>query len=49
MAVAAAAQGTAIAVAQDMTEGIIARFRTMAVRPVVGADRACRRRDRSRR
>ena len=28
---AAAAQGTAIAVAQDMTEGIIARFRTMAV------------------
>ncbi len=31
MAVAAAAQGTAIAVAQDMTEGIIARFRTMAV------------------
>jgi ABC-2 type transport system permease protein len=31
MAVAAAAQGTSIAVAQDMTEGIIARFRTMAV------------------
>ena len=31
MAVAAAAQGTAITVAQDMTEGIIARFRTMAV------------------
>ena len=31
MAVAAAAQGTAIAVAQDMTEGLIARFRTMAV------------------
>jgi hypothetical protein len=31
MAVAAAAQGTAIAVAQDMAEGIIARFRTMAV------------------
>ncbi|WP_034264020.1 ABC transporter permease [Actinospica robiniae] len=31
MAVAAAAQGTAIAVAQDMTEGVIARFRTMAV------------------
>jgi ABC-2 type transport system permease protein len=31
MAVVAAAQGTAIAVAQDMTEGIIARFRTMAV------------------
>ena len=29
MSVAAAAQGTAIAVAQDMTEGIIARFRTM--------------------
>jgi ABC-2 type transport system permease protein len=36
MAVVAAAQGTAIAVAQDMTEGIIARFRTMAVaRPSV--------------
>ena len=31
LAVAAAAQGTAIAVAQDMTEGVIARFRTMAV------------------
>jgi ABC-2 type transport system permease protein len=31
MAGAAAAQGTAIAIAQDMTEGIIARFRTMAV------------------
>ena len=31
MAVVAAAQGTAIGVAQDMTEGIIARFRTMAV------------------
>ena len=31
MAVVAAAQGTAIAVAQDMTEGIIARFRTMSV------------------
>ena len=31
MSVAAAAQGTAIAVAQDMTEGVIARFRTMAV------------------
>ena len=31
LAVSAAAQGTAIAVAQDMTEGIIARFRTMAV------------------
>jgi ABC-2 type transport system permease protein len=31
MAVAAAGSGTAIAVAQDMTEGIIARFRTMAV------------------
>ena len=31
MAVASAAQGTSIAVAQDMTEGIIARFRTMAV------------------
>lgn len=31
LAVVSAAQGTAIAVAQDMTEGIIARFRTMAV------------------
>ena len=28
---ASAAQGTAIAVAMDMTEGIIARFRTMAI------------------
>src|SRR6266702_5716661 len=36
MAVAAAAQGTAISVAMDMTEGIIARFRTMAIfRPSV--------------
>jgi len=31
MAVAAVAQGTAIGVAMDMTEGIIARFRTMAI------------------
>ena len=31
LAVAAAAQGTAISVAVDMTEGIIARFRTMAI------------------
>jgi ABC-2 type transport system permease protein len=31
MAVAASAQGTAISVAMDMTEGIIARFRTMAI------------------
>jgi ABC-2 type transport system permease protein len=31
MAVAAVALGTAIAVATDMTEGIIARFRTMAI------------------
>ncbi|HST04166.1 MAG TPA: ABC transporter permease [Chloroflexia bacterium] len=31
MAVASGTQGTAIAVAQDMTEGIIARFRTMAI------------------
>jgi ABC-2 type transport system permease protein len=31
MSVAAAAQGTAISVAMDMTEGIIARFRTMAI------------------
>ena len=31
MAVAGAVQGTAIAVAMDMTEGIIARFRTMAI------------------
>ena len=29
--VAAAAQGTAISIAMDMTEGIIARFRTMAI------------------
>jgi ABC-2 type transport system permease protein len=29
--VASAAQGTAISVAMDMTEGIIARFRTMAI------------------
>lgn len=36
LAVAAAAQGTAIAVAQDMTEGIIARFKTMRIwRPAV--------------
>jgi len=34
--VASAAQGTAISVAMDMTEGIIARFRTMAIfRPSV--------------
>lgn len=31
MAVAAVAQGTAISVAKDMTEGIVARFRTMAI------------------
>jgi ABC-2 type transport system permease protein len=31
MTVAAAATGTAISVAMDMTEGIIARFRTMAI------------------
>ena len=31
LAVAAAAQGTAVSVAMDMTEGIIARFRTMAI------------------
>jgi ABC-2 type transport system permease protein len=31
MTVAAAAQGTAVSVAMDMTEGIIARFRTMAI------------------
>ncbi len=31
MTVAAASQGTAILVAKDMTEGIIARFRTMAI------------------
>ncbi|WP_454778160.1 ABC transporter permease [Georgenia muralis] len=33
MTAAAAAQGTAISVAMDMTEGIIARFRTMAISP----------------
>jgi ABC-2 type transport system permease protein len=31
MAVAGVAQGTAISVAMDLTEGIIARFRTMAI------------------
>jgi ABC-2 type transport system permease protein len=31
MTVAGAAQGTAITVAMDMTEGIVARFRTMAI------------------
>ncbi|GDY28740.1 hypothetical protein GTS_03730 [Gandjariella thermophila] len=31
MTVATATQGTAISVAMDMTEGIIARFRTMAI------------------
>jgi ABC-2 type transport system permease protein len=31
MAIAGVAQGTAIVVAMDMTEGIIARFRTMAI------------------
>ena len=31
MALAAVAQGTAISVAMDMTEGIVARFRTMAI------------------
>ncbi|MEK8107015.1 ABC transporter permease [Micromonospora sp. M12] len=36
IAVVSAAQGTAISVAMDMTEGIIARFRTMAIfRPSV--------------
>lgn len=36
MAVAGAAQGTAISIAMDMTEGIIARFRTMPIfRPSV--------------
>lgn len=31
MAMASAAQGTAISVAMDMTEGIVDRFRTMAI------------------
>ena len=31
MAVAAAAMGTAVSVAMDMTEGIVDRFRTMAI------------------
>ena len=31
IAIAAVAQGTAISVAMDMTEGIVARFRTMAI------------------
>ena len=34
MAVASVALGTAIAVATDMTEGIVARFRTMDIAPV---------------
>ena len=33
MAAASAAQGTAISVAMDRTEGILARFRTMAISP----------------
>lgn len=33
MAAASVAQGTAISVATDMTEGIVARFRTMAISP----------------
>ncbi len=33
MTTAAAAQGIAISIAMDMTEGIIARFRTMAISP----------------
>ena len=41
--VAGAAQGTAISVAMDMTEGIIARFRTMAIARGVGPDRPRRR------
>ena len=43
LAVAGAAQGVAISVAMDMTEGIIARFRTMAIARVVGPDRSRRR------
>ena len=39
MTVAAAAQGTAIVVAMDMTEGIIDRFRTMAIAALRGAHR----------
>ncbi|GAA2835665.1 hypothetical protein GCM10020220_025680 [Nonomuraea rubra] len=31
MTIASAAQGTAISVAMDMTEGIVARFKTMAI------------------
>ena len=42
IAVASVAQGTAISVAMDMTEGIIARFRTMAIARL-GPDRARRR------
>ena len=44
LAIASAAQGTAITVAMDMTEGIIARFRTHVDRPRVRAHRARRRR-----
>ena len=39
LAVAGAAQGTAISVAMDMSEGIIARFRTMGHLSRVDADR----------
>jgi hypothetical protein len=42
LTVAAGARGTAISVAMEMSEGIVARFRTMAIARVV-ADRACRR------
>ena len=49
LAITGGAQGTAIAIAMDMTEGIIARFRTMSIARGVGAHRARRRRGRSRR
>ena len=43
MTVAGAAQGTAISVAMDMTEGIVARFRTMADLARLGPHRPRRR------
>ena len=43
IAIAAVAQGTAISVAMDMTEGIIARFRTMAISRAAVLDRPRRR------
>ena len=49
IAVAGGPQGTAISVAMDMTEGIIARFRTMGIARVLRAARPRPRAARSRR